>query len=79
MIGAGAVVSKSIPANVIAAGNPARVVRELDPDREIRKREDLYADPLALEAEMQQLERYFSRDNSLISWLRALVAPTKHD
>ena len=79
VIGAGAAVPKSIPANVIAAGNPARVVRELDPDREIRKREDLYADPLALEAEMQQLERYFSRDNSLISWLRALVAPTKHD
>lgn len=29
VIGAGAVVSKSIPAGVIAAGNPARVIREL--------------------------------------------------
>ena len=29
VIGAGAVVSASIPAGVIAAGNPARIVREL--------------------------------------------------
>jgi maltose O-acetyltransferase len=30
VIGAGSVVSSSIPADVIAAGNPARVVRELE-------------------------------------------------
>ena len=30
IIAAGSVVSKSIPANVIAAGNPARVIRRLD-------------------------------------------------
>ena len=30
VIGAGSVVTKSIPANVIAAGNPAKVVRELE-------------------------------------------------
>jgi galactoside O-acetyltransferase len=30
VIGAGAVVSKSLPSNVIAAGVPARVIRELD-------------------------------------------------
>ncbi len=30
-IGAGSVVTKSIPARVVAAGNPARVIRELPP------------------------------------------------
>ena len=30
-IGAGSVVTKSIPANVFAAGNPCRVIRELEP------------------------------------------------
>jgi maltose O-acetyltransferase len=29
VIGAGSVVSSSLPAGVIAAGNPARVIREL--------------------------------------------------
>lgn len=32
VIGAGAVVTKDIPANVVAVGNPARVVREIDED-----------------------------------------------
>lgn len=34
VIGAGSVVTTSIPAGVIAAGNPARVVRELETPRE---------------------------------------------
>jgi acetyltransferase-like isoleucine patch superfamily enzyme len=31
VIGAGSIVNKSIPANVLAVGNPCRVVREIDP------------------------------------------------
>jgi len=34
VIGAGSVVTASIPAGVIAAGNPARVIRELDTDND---------------------------------------------
>ena len=30
VVGAGAVVSRSVPANMVAAGNPARVIREID-------------------------------------------------
>ena len=32
IIGAGAVVTRSVPANSIAVGNPARVIKELDPN-----------------------------------------------
>ncbi|TFC04861.1 sugar O-acetyltransferase [Cryobacterium adonitolivorans] len=35
IIGAGSVVTKDVPAGVIAAGNPARVVREIGPDDRI--------------------------------------------
>ena len=31
VVGAGAVVTRDLPANVVAFGNPARVVREIDP------------------------------------------------
>lgn len=32
VVGAGAVVTRDLPANVVAVGNPARVIRQLDPD-----------------------------------------------
>ncbi len=33
IVAAGAVVTKSVPANVIVAGNPARIVKKLDPSK----------------------------------------------
>ena len=35
VIGAGSVVTKDIPANVVAMGTPAKVVREITPDDDI--------------------------------------------
>ncbi|MEQ9144836.1 MAG: acyltransferase [Parvibaculaceae bacterium] len=79
IIGAGSVVASDIPANVIAAGSPARVIRPLDPAQEIRKRSDMLADRDGLEREMQQLNRYLLRENTLFTWLRSLIAPTRKD
>jgi maltose O-acetyltransferase len=30
VVGAGAVVSRSVPANMVVVGNPARVIREIE-------------------------------------------------
>lgn len=35
IVGAGSVVTKDVPANVIVAGNPAKVLRKIDPARDI--------------------------------------------
>jgi carbonic anhydrase/acetyltransferase-like protein (isoleucine patch superfamily) len=45
VVAARSVVTRDVPANVIVAGNPAKVVKELDPEREMITRLDYFADP----------------------------------
>ena len=78
IVGAGAVVTKSLPANVIAAGNPAKVVRELDPHAPMRRRCDLLSQP-ELAHDLDLLEQMLRKDNSWWDWLRANVAPNRDD
>ena len=79
IIAARAVVSRDVPPNVIAAGNPARVVRTLDPARGFKTRADYFADPEALERFFDLVERELLGENSFFNWLRALVFPKRKD
>lgn len=79
IIGAGAVVVDDIPANTIAAGNPARVVKQLDPARELTTRAQWFADPVALFNEINRLDRDMLRGNSLWHWLKHCLFPAKGD
>lgn len=77
IIGAGSVVTSDIPANVIAAGNPARVVRELDPSRQIITRKDRYSDTEKMTRVLAASEREFLEGNTLWGWIRSTIAPQK--
>jgi len=79
VIGAGSIVTGDIPANVIAAGNPARVIKPLDPQLPLRRRQDLLADAAALDRQIDDLDRYFLGSNSWLGWLRSMVRPGKGD
>ncbi len=79
VIGAGSVVVKDIPANVIAAGNPATVVRELDPQRELISRAQALADLESTAHQTIAIERYVLTSNGFFNWLRTLVAPRHGD
>jgi acetyltransferase-like isoleucine patch superfamily enzyme len=79
IIGAGSVVVKDIPANAVAAGNPAAVLRHLDEGRPIKTRAEWLADPGALAAQFDQIDRHLMRHNSWTGWLRSLVRPRKGD
>lgn len=79
IIGAGSVVLKDIPGNVIVGGNPAVVVKELDPEREMRTRADWYADPQALAEQFDIIDRHLMKDNTWSGWLRATLFPKQGD
>ncbi len=75
VVAAQAVVTRDVPANVVVAGNPARVVKELDPERGFTTRMDLFADPAGAEAFFDAVDREVLRDNSLLRWLWSVVYP----
>ena len=79
VIGTGAVVTKDVPANAVAAGNPAKVVKTLNPKRRMLTREFLFKQGDAYWQQQAQIEAYFTLDNHTRHWLRTLVAPTRGD
>ena len=79
VIGAGSIVTSDIPANVVAAGNPARVVKELNPRRRMLKRDFLFRKGNFYWQNQTQLDKYLTAGNSLWKWLRVLSAPSRED
>jgi len=79
IIGAGSVVTKDIPANVIAAGNPAKVVKELDPDEPRVTRMDYFANPQKLDADMAYLHKVMLKGNSSWGYIRSILFPRNTD
>lgn len=79
IIGAGSVVVNSVPANVIAAGNPARALRALDPERKMRTRRDWFAGHSHLSGELDAWDREILKENTVMKWLRYLIFPKKGD
>ena len=49
VIGAGSVVTRSIPAHTLAAGNPCRVIRELTEADSMKNRPELLGDCAVIE------------------------------
>ncbi len=79
IIGAGAVVVSDIPPNCVAAGNPARVLKHLDPQEKLTTRAQFFEDPKNLDEDVLKLERYLLADNSFFKWLRVLFFPRRGD
>jgi NDP-sugar pyrophosphorylase family protein len=75
IVGAGAVVTRDVPANVVVAGNPARIVKELDPHGPFVTRGDYFADPRSPASEADELDRRFLAGNSFFNWIRSVLFP----
>jgi len=79
IIGASAVVVTDIPENTVAAGNPAKPVKSLDPDKQLTTRADWFSDPEGLNREIEALDRYMLEGNTFTGWFRYLLGPRKGD
>jgi len=77
IIGAGSVVTRDIPANTVAVGNPAAVVREIDTDIPFKTRADWFSDPEKLAYDIDAIDRDMLKGNTLFGWIRSLVFPAK--
>jgi len=79
IVGAGTVVVDSIPDNCIAAGNPARVVKHLDPGESFTTRAHWYRDPGNLARQFIEWEQAVLQGNTFFGWLRHMLFPTEGD
>ncbi len=75
IVGAGAVVVDAVPPNAVAAGNPARVVKRLDPAKPLTRRREWFSDPARLSRQIDQMDRDMLAHNSLLGWLKHLLFP----
>lgn len=79
IVAAAAVVTKDVPSGVIVAGNPARVVKELDPEQPRVTRREMFADPEGLGRWIEDLDRALLQGNTVPGWLRSMLAPRHGD
>jgi acetyltransferase-like isoleucine patch superfamily enzyme len=77
VVGAGAVVVADVPSHVVVAGNPARVVKELDPEREFVTRASLFDGPESYESFVEGFDREVLGGNTIASWLQSMILPDR--
>lgn len=79
VVAAQAVVSKDVPPNVVVAGNPAKIVKQLDEDAEFGTRKAFFSDPAEFAARYDRIDYMVLKDNGWLNWLRTLIAPRRGD
>lgn len=77
VIGAASVVTRDIPPNTIAAGNPAKPIGEIDPTQPSSRREHLFTGGQPYDDYKADYDRQRLRGNTLRGWLRTLVWPDR--
>lgn len=79
VVAARSVVVKDVPANVVVAGNPAKVVKQLEPARGFVTRADYFANPEQHLALYDSVDKKTLAENGYLNWLRAVFFPSVRD
>jgi acetyltransferase-like isoleucine patch superfamily enzyme len=75
IVGAASVVTRDIPKNTIAAGNPARPVGDLDPTQPTTRRDALFVHGMPYQQFKDEFDAKRLQGNTLVGWLRARAWP----
>ncbi len=78
VVGAWSVVTKDVPANAVVAGNPARVIRQLDPE-DMTTREYLFNMDMSFDDFDADFVRNKLAGNTFLNWIRSLLLPGRND
>ncbi len=79
IVGAGAVVRGLVPDNAVALGNPAQVVRMLDPDEPVVGRRTIFEGRESGYEQSRALNEVALRGNTFAAWLRSRLFPRRGD
>lgn len=77
IVGAASVVTRDVPPNSIAVGNPARVVAQLDPAQHMTRREALFVGGVPYQAFKDEFDRRRLAGNTWLGMLRARWFPDR--
>jgi hypothetical protein len=72
-------VTRDLPDNSVAAGNPARVIATLDPTLPSSRREHLFASGRPYQEFKDEYDQKRLAGNTLPGWLRSLLFPSRRD
>lgn len=75
IVAARAVVTKDVPANVIVAGNPAKIIKQLDPSIEPLTRQRLFESGMANPNHEHEGMKEMLKSNTTLSWLKSVFMP----
>lgn len=78
VVGAYSVVFKDVPDNTVVAGNPAKVIRQLDAGH-LTTRRDLFTMAESYEDFERRYLEQLLQGNTLLRWLRSIVWPKRGD
>lgn len=83
VVAAGSVVIQDVPDNTIVGGNPAKIIKHINPNKRMLTREFLFQhsqqDDNHYIDNQKQLDAYLFNDNSTWHWLKTKIAPSDKD